>query len=238
MTEELNHAIERNTSHKCKASGCNRFRTLLSGYCKSHFKRVNLYGNPEGKVLRKAQYIKEYEDVSELILDNLEHLSTTTALSFIQKWIDDAKEGSPCVTPKELSRLSSKAVTALDILIEAASIYLYSQRNPHLLPDDKELSYQMGIGVLRLCPQTYSINVSGFKVWKKASGGERRDVGQYLRDNLGLYFYNVRNTINRQLELDKEFRENLFTPLAMAKHYVTVDGRKVAVKTPLEVSNY
>lgn len=234
MTQPINESIARNTAYQCKAESCTNKRYLISGYCKHHTKRANLYGNPLGSVLRRKTYLIEFEEVSDLIHSNLNHSATITAINFIQNWVDAANEGSPCVRPVDISRLS-KVVTALDILIEATSIFLYSQRHPHALPDTKELSYQMGIGVLRLCPQPKYINVKGSTSHKKASGAQCKDVGQYLRDSLGLYFYNVINTINRQLDLDKEFRESLFTPLDMTNKVIYVEGRKLLTKTPTHI---
>jgi len=237
MTEPIHQAIYRNTSHKCKCDGCNNFRTLLSGYCKKHFQRVARFGNPLGKTLVRREYLNEFEDVTELLKDNLTDISTVAALGFIQNWLDSETFGSPCINPNT-SISVAKSVNALDILIESTSIYLYSQRKPHLLPDNRELSCQMGWGVLRLCPNTYHINLGNSQGSKYASDMERRNVGQYLRDHLGLFFINVMNTLQRQLDLDREFRESLFHPLGLSKNFITVEGgRKLAVSTPTNITN-
>jgi hypothetical protein len=123
--------------------------------------------------------------------------------------------GSPCVCATEVSRLAYSNVTALQILIESSAIFLYSQRRPNSLKDGVELSYQMGIGILRLAPQVTYRTTGGKSGRRKANGTERRGIGKYLRESLGLYMYNVFNTINRKEHLDQEFRESLYTPLVI-----------------------
>lgn len=213
MTQPIRQSIARNTSFLCKAESCNSYRYNLSGYCIKHAKNFNLYGNPHGKALRQSTYLKELQEASKIITDNLEHVSTQTALAFIQLWLDKAKNGTPCVCATEVSRLAYSNVTALKILIESSAIFLYSQRHPNSLKDGVELSYQIGIGILRLAPQVTYRTTGGKSGRRKANGTERKSIGKYLRESLGLYMYNVFNTINRKEKIDQEFRQSLYTPL-------------------------
>lgn len=214
MTQPIHLAIERNTYHKCKAVSCNNSRHNLSAYCKAHFKRADLYGDPNGKSLRHSEYKKEFEDVSELITSNINHIATQTVLKFIQTWLDKAVSGQACVMGIEMSRLAKASVSAFDILLEASAIFLYSQRHPQSLADDERLSYQIGIGILRLAEQfTYTAS-NGKKAHKKPSGTDRKSIGKYLRTSLGLFLFNVTAAINRREQEEQDFRERLWTPLA------------------------
>jgi hypothetical protein len=217
MTQPIRESISRNTSFLCKAESCNNYRYNLSGYCTKHCKNFNLYGNPHGKALRQSTYLKELQEASKIINDNLDHVSTKTALAFIQSWIDKSMNGSPCVCATEVSRLAYSNVTAIQILIESSAIFIYSQRHPNSLKDGNELTYQIGIGILRLAPQVTYRTTGGKKGRRKANGTERKSIGKYLRESLGLYMYNVFNTINRKEQLDLEFRQSLYTPLEIPK---------------------
>lgn len=213
MTQPIHLAIERNTRNKCKAISCNNPRHNLSGYCRAHFKRFDLYGDPEGKSIRHSEYKKEFEEVSGIISTNLDHIATQTVLRFIQTWLDKASSGQPCVMASEISRLSNSNVSALDILLETSAVFLFSQRKPNSLPDDVRLSYQIGIAILRLAEQFTYTDRNGKKAYKKASGTDRRAIGKYLRESLGLFLFNVTASINRREQEEQEFREKLWTPL-------------------------
>ena len=211
MTQPIQQSIERNSHLKCKS--CNNSRFNLSGYCKQHFKRANLYGNPLGKSLRHSEYKREYEDVSALITKNISHVATVTSLRFIQDWLDNALSGQACIKASEMARLAKGGVKALDILLETSAVFLYSQRKPRHLPDDEQLSYQIGIAVLRLVGQTSYTNINGKKSFRKPSGTERKSIGQHLRQSLGLFLFNVTTAINKQEKDEFDFREKLWTPL-------------------------
>lgn len=215
MTQPIRESISRNTSFLCKAESCNSYRYNLSGYCIKHCKAFNLYGNPYGKALRQSTYLKELQEASKIITDNIDHVSTQTALTFIQSWLEKSINGSPCVCATEVSRLAYSNVTALQILIESSAIFIYSHRHPNSLKDGVELSYQIGIGILRLAPQVTYRTTGGKKGRRKANSTERKSIGKYLRESLGLYLYNVFNTINRKEQLDQEFRQSLYSPLAI-----------------------
>lgn len=213
MSQPIQQSIERNSYHRCKAHSCSNPRFNLSGYCRSHFKKANLYGDPHGKSLRHSEYLKEYEDVSAIISNNIEHLATQTALKFIQAWLDKSVSGQACFMAREIARLSNDGVSAVRILSETAAVFLYSQRKPNSLPDDDRLSYQIGIAILRLAEQYSYIASNGKKSHRKASGTDRKAIGRYLRESLGLFLFNVTAAINRREQEEQEFREKLWTPL-------------------------
>jgi hypothetical protein len=213
MSQQINESIERNSHYSCKVPSCSEHRHLLSGYCNNHFKKMNLYGNPEGQSLRKSTYRQEYKEVSGLVNANLTHVSTVTALEFIQAWLDRASSGVASFLGIHMSRLALAGVTPIQILIEATSVYLYSHRNPRSLPDDDQLSYQIGIAILRLAPSPSYTNVQGKTARRRPAGTNRRALGRYLRDHIGVYFFNVTSTIVHKETEERERREKLYTPL-------------------------
>ena len=213
MTSPIQESIARNTSYKCRANTCNLPRRNLSAYCKNHYQKFYLYGDPNGKALKQSEYKKEYDEVSELITKHLTHIATDTALKFIQAWLDNASSGKPCVMAYEMARLCKGGVSALTILKEATAIYLYSQRKPNSLPDDERLNYQVGIALLRLTEQYTFTDKHGNKAHRKASGTERKAIGRHLRQSLGLFLFNVVAAINKREQEDYTFRESLWTPL-------------------------
>jgi hypothetical protein len=72
----------------------------------------------------------------------------------------------------------------------------------------------MSVGVLRLSPQVIiNHTAKGYTVRRTANATERKAIGKYLRDSLGLFYYNVLNTISRQEKEEYDFRQSLYTPL-------------------------
>lgn len=198
---------------RCKAPGCTNPRYNLSAHCRSHFKNAYLYGDPLGRSIPRKEYLREYEEVRDLINSNLTHPATETATKFIQQWLDDSSKGQARIAATEMNRLSLGGVTAAQVLIEATALYLYSQRRPKSLPDDERLSYQMANAVFRLAPQVSYVSRDGKRAYRRASGASRRATGKRLRDSLGLFFVNVHSAIRRKEEAEQEMKERLWTPL-------------------------
>jgi hypothetical protein len=213
MTQPISQSITRNNQMRCKAPGCTKPRYNLSAHCRAHFKNAYLYGDPLGRSIPRKEYMREYEEATELIIANLTHPATETATRFIQKWLDDSSSGQARVAATEMNRLVMGGVTAVQVLIEATAMYLYSQRRPKTLPDDERLSYQMANAVFRLSPQASYVSREGKRAYKRASGASRRATGKRLRDSLGLYFVNAYSAIRRKEEVEQEMRERLWTPL-------------------------
>jgi hypothetical protein len=213
MSQPINQSITRNKQMRCKAPGCTNPRYNLSAHCRAHFKNAYLYGDPLGRSIPRKEYMREYEEATGLITSNLTHPATETATKLIQKWLDAPGNGQACTAASEMKRLVLGGVTAVQVLIEATAMYLYSQRRPKSLPDDDRLSYQMANAVFRLAPQGSYVSRAGKTAYRRASGASRRATGNRLRASLGLFFVNVYSAIRRKEEAEQEMKEKLWTPL-------------------------
>jgi len=211
MTQPIHISMERNKWHGCKAQGCTNLRHNLSAYCKGHYQKAYQYGDPNGKALLRREYRQEIDQVTELINRNKSHISVTTALEIIQNWLNAPTKGKASVLGIEALRLLSAGVTALDILIEATAVYMYSQRRPGNLPDDSRLDYQMGVVIFRLAPRPTYRTHNGVRASRRPTGSDRRKLGVYLRQSVGVFMLNAWSFINHQEQEAQKVKERLWT---------------------------
>lgn len=207
MTEQINQSMNRNTGKQCKASGCYNPRRNLGGYCKQHYRKAYLYGDPNGKAILTNDYRREIEDVSKLIDDNLEHPAVLASSSLLQSWLDLALNNKPCICGHEVSRVASEA-KALDILKATSALWLYADRNPSRFIDDLSLTYQLGITFLKCAKYKKTTSFSGKLQAIPPNGKVRRAIGQNLRNILGLFYVNIASHFktleNAELKLKKD----------------------------------
>ncbi|TRV65809.1 MAG: hypothetical protein EWV86_08230, partial [Microcystis panniformis Mp_MB_F_20051200_S9D] len=183
MTEPINQSINRNTTKQCKASGCYNPRRNLGGYCKQHYRKVYLYGNPYGRAILSKDCLRETQEVNELIDSNLEHPAVVAACTYLQRWLDMARKGVPCICGNEVARVASEA-TAIDILKATSTIWLYAERNPNKVNSDDYLTYLLGISFLKCAKYRVKLSPLGKPYNPIPSGRVRKVIGQRLRETL------------------------------------------------------
>jgi hypothetical protein len=212
MTEPINKSLNRNTSKQCKANGCYNPRRNLGGYCKQHYRKAYLYGDPNGRAILSKDYLNEIKEVSNLIGSNLNHPAVLAACTYLQRWLDKAIKGEPCVCANEVARVSSEA-TALDILKATTSIWLYAERNPYKINTDDYLTYLLGISFLKCAKYRVNLSALGKPFNSIPSGSVRKVIGQHLRETLGLFYVNIVNTLRCKDESERELKNNLYVSL-------------------------
>lgn len=212
MTEPIHHSLNRNTSKQCKASGCYNPRRNLGGYCKNHYRKAYLYGNPNGSAILTKDYLREIQEVNDLIDSNLNHPAVLAACTYLQRWLDKAINGEPCVCANEVIRVASEA-TAIDVLKATSSIWLYAERNPYKINNDDYLTYHLGISFLKCAKYRVNLSTLGKSYNSIPSGSVRKAIGQHLRETLGLFYVNLVNTFRDKDESERELKKNLYVSL-------------------------
>lgn len=202
-----------NASKRCNAQGCfhNR-RKGVTGYCQPHERARNLYGHPLGKFIRPRDYSAEKAEVTDFVEKYQEHPSITVTMKWLKGWLEDAQKGKAMQAAREIYRLADYGVTANDILIETAAIWLYATRFPNRLPDDERLTYALGIGMLSLAPlyNTYQYtNGVEKKRSKRVPGKARKLIGRQLRSELSILYMRIAERIQEEQAQKNSFRQTL-----------------------------
>ena len=209
MTEPINQSMNRNTGKHCKAKGCYNTRRNLGGYCKSHYRKAYLYGDPNGKTILRSDFKREINEVNLLIDENLEHPAVIAACDFLQRWLDSASSGRPCICAVDVSRVASEA-KAIDILRVTSALWLYADRNPHLFNDDLSLTYQLGITFLKCAKYERAISCNGKTQAIPPNGKARRAIGQNLRNTLGIFYMNVVSHFKTKEEDELKLKKDMY----------------------------
>jgi hypothetical protein len=92
-----------------------------------------------------------------------------------------------------LQRLGEDGITGKDVLIECAGLWLYAGENPRVIPDGTPLTYALSICVL-----TKANNNRGCRTAADLKADLRRNVGTYIRENLGLLLINIERAIQQR----------------------------------------
>ena len=192
--------ILNNENLNCSVSSCLKRRSGLSKYCRGHALRLNLYGSPLGTVLLKHTYKQELVEVKDFILRHSEHQAVKAAITFFDRWLEDAYYGFPVLAKEQFSKLFEHGIRGKDCIEVFLSIWLYSHRFYSKLPDDARLSYALSIGIFSL------------KDKSKVKASVKKAVGERLRQALGIFAGNVITAIEREVVVQEALRNDLFTP--------------------------
>lgn len=214
MSNNINEGIRRNRFRLCSVPGCGSARVRVAAYCGKHEALRRSHGHPKGRDIKRKEYLNELAQVRELLERNQSHPGVVNALRWLTSWLESASEGGAPVAYKQMHRLNMRGVTALDVLIEAAALWLYSRRNPSRLPDDARLTSGMIRAIFRLAPlDRLTCWRSGKTRYDRPTPSEVRDAGQRLRLSLGLLLMNVADHAERRQAQREAERQAAYAPL-------------------------
>ena len=158
------------------------------------------------------------KEVSPFLEQYKHHPGVQVGLQFLQQWLDGARKGDRNVTVYEqMVRLAISRVSALEVLVEAAAVWLYATRNIRAVDDGQQLTNALGTAVLYLTPRAIkAVWVQGEQkeVPRRIGGPARREVGLHIRDALGLLLFNIATMIDRRTLKAEDTREALRAPFA------------------------
>lgn len=214
----IKQALSRNQSRRCKAPGCQRNRSYLSGYCNNHHNRVYEWGHPEGRCVYPKEYAKEKDQVKELIAKNPDHPGIKRAVTYFESWMNLATDNlSPGC--HELSWLHYSGVSGMDCLIESAAVWLYFWKDLTGYRDTgMYLTYTLAHRLFLLAPrETISsyIDPRGKQRCTKhhIRSRAKKAVGEQIKRTLTPLFVRMQMAIEKKEEAQKQAYEDLRTPL-------------------------
>lgn len=191
-----------NQSKPCNVRGCIQPRLGFSLYCSPHNHRKVQYGTPTGRRFLPKDFEFDVARVREIIQANIDHPGVQLGIQFFTDWLEAACTVRGVLARKHFLRLYDEGITAEELLIDCAGIWIYSFANPRQLPSEDPLTFALGIAVL-----TKARNKRGCVSCQKLPVAERRNVGLRIRQNLGSLFMNIFGMI-RKREAEEEIRRN------------------------------
>ena len=194
-------AAAHNTQAFCNVPECYKHRSGVSTYCKSHRNAAARAGHPLQSVRTyQARHTVEREKVRAIVLNNSTHPGIITATQWLQSWINAVMRGqADALAPEDIRRLVDSGVSAQDILIEAASFFIYQQYNQHKFLNDAAVDIALSMTVLQLAPAAKKTrrNPDGSTtvVRQDVKTAPRKKVGRYIRSHLIDLFVNLKKTL-------------------------------------------
>jgi hypothetical protein len=206
----------RNERLLCNARGCTRRRYRVSRYCQTHAQRMAEFGSLTGRRILPKEYAYEKQQVERFLSRHRDHVATQTALKLIDRWLA-AAEG-PYVNERhyvihipgrlELQRLLAGGVEPWELLVEAATVFVYTQEHGVGTDTGEELARTIGTSVIYLRP--LERRASG--TLKRPSGAPRREIGQYLLESLRRFFVNILMGVRAERQAVIDEAEKLAEP--------------------------
>jgi hypothetical protein len=214
--QNLKFTIQQNQSKPCSVSGCSSRRHRLYNVCLKHHAHKANFGHPKASAIQKKELRGVRAEVSSLVERNEStHVGMKNAISWFERWLTDATDGKQGVPGrKHIQRLATYCVSARELLTTCGAVWLFSYRNAHRLPTEKALAFALAHQIMKLIPLEYSTTSSGKRRAKLLSKREREDIGEYIRQSLGVLFVNMVKTINGKEEREMDFKNQMAKPLS------------------------
>lgn len=188
MYKNIQEAMSDNSNNPCKAEGCHRNRSRISGYCPLHTAINWQSGHPLHQKIMKGMYAIEKAEVKELIDKNIEHEGIQEGIRFFEGWLNDSLNGLPRPCSEHLKRLKEDGVSGYELLVESAAFFLFGWDNPRVIKSDRHFTYQLGNRILRYKP----FNIRGTAL---------HDAGSYIKRNVGGLLVTIMHAVQRKEEL-------------------------------------
>lgn len=215
-------AVGNNQRKRCKAPGCERHRSYLSGYCNLHHNRVYSWGSPTGRALYPKQYAKEREEVKQILEKNKDHKGLKRAARFFEKLMELAvkqtEAGWRSPGYHELCTLRYSKITGEDCLVECAAVWLYFYRNEPPYDTGKPLTYMLAhrlFAMVLQAPKASYIDSRGKprQYRRPTKSSAKRIIGQEIRESLGVLFMYFYEALEKKKEVQRKAKEELTAPL-------------------------
>jgi hypothetical protein len=158
--------------------------------------RTGRTGSPTGRTIQRHEYRNEWLEVETFVEANREHPAVIAAQEFIKSWIDAAILRRTVPGRAHLIHLHDLGVTPLQIVHEILAISLFSYRRQDKLPFGEPFRVALAYAVIRLAKPLKrtkydSATDTSHTYAASFSGGLRRKIGSFLRENLWAFISNA-----------------------------------------------
>lgn len=210
----------RNKLTRCEVGDCPMRRHSSSQYCANHARRSLAYGHPDGHPVTKKQLAPYHKQAKAFLKQHKDHKATLTAVQILDELLRRgtlmAAEDPDEPVFRELRRLSDLGLTGAEALEVLCAVWLYARYEPRSLPDDMRLTFALSRAFLQTRPQ--SVRQSSWcwgkerRAYHKPGASVHRDLGQLLRDRLGIFFINMVKALDAEAERQRTQKRQLAEP--------------------------
>ena len=137
-----------------------------------------------------------------LIRWNIEHPQIVAGIQFIDDWLKDAFDSRPSPYRTPIARLWDAGVRGREILVETASIHLFSLRRPDRVLSRNHRLYLIGSKVIRIIPY-----------WSQTSGPLHRSIGVKLERHLKPLYVKLCSKIAEDEDVLRQRKLKMAQPL-------------------------
>jgi len=133
--------------------------------------------------IRRRAIDIERDEIGKIVTNNLDHAGIKIGIDFFARWMKLSDTESSHVPARSyIQRLYQLEVNPVDILVEAASLWLWSERNwGSRVKGDKHRDHLTGARIIRILP--YKGTVYG-KIYYEAGKHTRKNIGVLLNNLL------------------------------------------------------
>ncbi|HEY9745020.1 MAG TPA: hypothetical protein V6C99_02245 [Oculatellaceae cyanobacterium] len=203
----------------CEVMGCSKTRKASSQYCANHARRTHAYGHPNGRPVTNKE-LKPYRELANRFLEeHREHKATQTAVAIVDTLIDKCyllQQYPDDPILRELLRLYNGGATGREVLERLCAVWLYAYYHPRWLPDDIRLTFALSRAMLQTKPQAIkSVSYRGGRerrTYQKPGAVVHMELGQLLRDKLGIFFINMIKALEAKEEQARQEKQALAEP--------------------------
>ncbi|HKJ88542.1 MAG TPA: hypothetical protein VKA48_08540 [Gammaproteobacteria bacterium] len=200
---ELRTQQAQNAGRQCAVPGCVKNRHGIGHHCKAHGNRKRVFGHPEGRRIRRSEYLSEAANVTLFLTKHADHPGIEAADRFAENWL---LSGGLSHVPghTEVDRLRGAGVTPEDVINELLAIWLHlrwASKHVSWLGSEETQVRAIGTALLHLASRTHTYTTaSGQRRYKVLPGYLRRDVGRYFVQALAPFAANVMAGIEADLQ--------------------------------------
>ena len=206
-----------NEERICIIRHCNSNRAGVGRYCSRHQRNKWRFGDPHARRIFPQEMDVERSKVWHVVEYNRDHQAIKGGIEYFRKWMENAANGIPGISAHEhFKRLHEEGVTGNELLVEAATVYMFQQYNPEALPGNLPDPLMMAIGLAVLGyrkmvegdpnPRNY---ISELRITPRT----RKEVGRIIWRDIGMLLVEIYKAIqendkakglDRQLEAQLE----------------------------------
>lgn len=190
--EVLGEYLLKNQQVTCDVNGCSNLRARTARYCHTHQYKHKQYGSPYHQRIPARLFNIHKERVLKVLLKNLTHDGIKSALELIDSWL--SKEDQSVPYSQRFRDLQN--TSPLEILVAISALTHIYRTTDDLIKDERH--YQFHLGNVALNTKKVGVGTS------KLRGKERRDVGKYLKDSLGLLLIGISEAV---LERERKVKQ-------------------------------
>jgi hypothetical protein len=160
------------------------------------------WGHPDAEPIDSREYAGETQEVFEVLQINQDHPGIQTAITEIDRWLEDAYESKYFHHGWLLERLWSIGIRGPDVIQEASALLLFCIRNPNRFIDDNHYIHVLGNKIIRIVPY-----------WGQTRGYEHSGIGASVQKKIGGVDLAICRSVIQGQKKARQIKHDMSVPL-------------------------